>query len=471
MNLISRYDHKPAVIFGTCTRSYIELQDRIARKMELLQKAELTSRRIALDLPDSCTFLEWVIACWGVGHCVMILDQRLTEKEKQLRLQEYRPSVIIRSSNGTNACPAFHDEVHYNIIPCSYPDELYAMNEDFDHTHDHYALVLFTSGSTGLPKQIVRSMNSLQAEWTSYGQEEGAPDDEANVLCLVPVSHTFGLVSAAVHTLISGGTVLFPEAIKAKEIVHTLTMQRITHVYGVAFHYQLLLPELERRMEHISRMPLMVSSGGPLQRQLIDQYADKLQVRLGQQYGMSEVGYIAVDFQGRTPYSVGKISPHIYWNLGDERQIRIHLPCSPYPKRQENWIPEYPFASEGVLLTQDIVDLDDHGYLYLVSRTNDVVSIGGLKVKISEVEHMLKLHANIQDCCVIAVQHPIYGCALEAYIVWEAERAIAFDLLRDWLKNHLADYKIPRKFHAVAHIPTSASGKILKGELLKEYSI
>ncbi|MCG7408931.1 long-chain fatty acid--CoA ligase [Paenibacillus sp. ACRRX] len=475
MKLMTRHDDHSAVQIGSWTQSYAELQSAVNDKMELLQSLDSKTGKVALDLPDSGTFLEWALAAWGSELCIMILDQRLTEAEKQARLLQYRPDIIICSDAGAGIAPAFQLDVPFQVRPCSYEEEAPISNTAQEVEHNHAALVLFSSGSTGIPKLIKRDSAALLAEWSSYSEEDGSPDEHARVLCLVPVSHTFGLVSAVVHTLRRGGTIVFPEMIKPRAIVDIIAEQSITHMYGVAFHYQLLLTELEQRRHALPcKLPLMLCSGGPLPAQLLQQYQDKLHVGIGQQYGMSEVGYIAVDFRALQPGSVGSIASHLSWMIDEEQQLGIQLPCSPYVTQQENWIPHDKASSsaaqpaEGILLTQDVVEMNDSCWLTITGRANDLVSIGGLKVKITEVEHTLRGHPDIHDCCVVALPHPIYGHILEAFIVWGPEQWQSFEQLTHWLKQHLADYKIPRKFRVVEHIPTSAAGKILKGQLMKE---
>ncbi|WP_051287220.1 class I adenylate-forming enzyme family protein [Paenibacillus taiwanensis] len=475
MKLMTRHDDHPAIQVGSWTQSYAELQRAVHDKMELLQSLDNKSGKVALDLPDSGTFLEWALAAWGSEQCIMILDQRLTAAEKEARLQQYRPAVVIGSDTGAGVAPTFQVEVPYQVRLCSEQEEAPDSNTLQETKHHQLALVLFSSGSTGIPKLIRRDRASLLTEWSSYSEEEGSPNEHARVLCLVPVSHTFGLVSAVVHTLRCGGTIVFPEMIKPRAIVDQIAEQSITHMYGVAFHYQLLLTELEQRRHMLpGKLPLMLCSGGPLPAQLLQQYEDKLHVGIGQQYGMSEVGYIAVNFRALHPGSVGSIAKHLSWIIDEERQLGIELPCSPYVTQQHNWIPHQEASSnrvqpaEGILLTEDLVSMDESGCLTITGRANDLVSIGGLKVKITEVEHTLRGHPDIHDCCVIALPHPIYGHILEAFIVWGPERWLSFDQLTQWLKQHLADYKIPRKFRVVEHIPTSAAGKILKGQLMKE---
>jgi|GEM_PF-3128952 len=537
MIIDNRQPERPALRCGGVTVSYGELAGRVADKRSRLEREAAGASRLAIDLPDSFALLEWALAAWTLQTCVLILDQRLTASEKELRLAAFAPDAIIQSAEPPaggllalfrhevadriavhDGFAAFRREASAAVAAEAGPDAggaaraadggfaeaaWYAGDgaahmaggqrergqgqtecmEQTDWVNDGQALqrlepaagqasplpalVLFSSGSTGLPKMIVRTFASLEREWAHYHCEAGAPGADSRVLCLVPVSHSFGMLSATAATLRQGGLVLFAEDPKPQHLLAVLEREAVTHVYGVAFHYQMLARELERRTPELPAKPLLLSSGGPLPAALIAKYGETFGLPLGQQYGMSEVGYIAVDFAGNRPGSVGRLSPHIAAACLEDNQLAISLPQSPYVVEQLNWC-----AGEGpagTLLTQDIVRLDEEGYLYIQSRSNDQVSIGGLKVNLQEVESELNKHPLVKESCVVAYEHAVAGSVLEAFVVWrEPERPGVFAELGPWLRERMADYKVPRRFRAIERIPVSPAGKINKGELIKE---
>lgn len=98
---------------------------------------------------------------------------------------------------------------------------------------------------------------------------------------------------------------------------------------------------------------------------------------------------------------------------------------------------------------------------------NRQVSIGGLKVNLEEVEARLAEHPHIAQCCVVGNMHPVYGTYLEAFVVWNESGELPFTEIKAWLAAGMADYKIPKAISVVQEIPTSPSGKVLRGELIK----
>jgi acyl-coenzyme A synthetase/AMP-(fatty) acid ligase len=445
--------------------TYEALHAKIAEKMFLLNSNTLTGLRIALDVPESFTLIEWTAANWNVGNTVLILDQRLKSEEKELRLKDFSPDMIISNftRKNTSAVSVFEADIpvyleDYNI------ERRYRKGEQEDfHANDWPLLAMYSSGSTGLPKQILRSRCSLEEELIQYGQEPMIPGEDSSVLCLASVSHAFGLLSACIHTLRVGGSIHFPTILNPNELLRQIKQHRITHIYGVLFHFQLLERSLTRLAE-IHSPPLCLSSGGLVPLTLFERY-QQAGVSIGSQYGMSEVGYIAVDISGNKPGFCGPIAEHHRWQLDEDGQFLIDLQNNPYVKEQPNW---QAAEGGGRLLTQDLVSLDSDRHIAIQGRANRQVSIGGIKVNLEEVEQKLSSHPHIDQCCILGVDHPVYGTYLEAYLVWNELGEVPISQLKSWLQEVSADYKIPRTYRVIEEMPMSASGKILRGELLKE---
>jgi 3-hydroxy-4-methylanthranilate adenylyltransferase len=476
---------KKALIFGKQNVRYPELHLRVQQKSEKLSLYKnQTYLKISIDLPDSFTLLEWVIAAWSAYHCVLILDQRLTEEEKQERIKRFQPDLCVQwGSNISRGISSFEGDVKDVIVPYSSLTSEDRLHEAFLHSEkirvgdspyndterfDLPALVLFTSGTTGLPKQIARTFASLRDEWDYYAQFAGAPRSSDTVLCLVPVSHSFGLISASLYTLQQGGTVIYPSSIRAQDVTQIIQDFKVTHVYGVNFHYQLLARFWRKAPPAFSNKPVFLSSGGKLDLKIIKEFKELFGFQIGQQYGMSEVGFISVDFRGDKSGSAGGISKHLKRHIDRDGQLVLHLSQSPYSENESNWEKNGMDSESGYLYTQDVINIDEAGDVFIIDRINQQVSVGGLKVNLNEIEDLLKSHPAVADCAVIARDHDVFGSQLEAFIVLNNMEAVSHIEVRSWLKEILAPHKVPRFIHTIDEIPYSSTGKKLRGKLVKE---
>ncbi|MFD2670779.1 class I adenylate-forming enzyme family protein [Marinicrinis sediminis] len=502
---------KTALQHGNWSRSYEQLSQGIQQKIARLDELDRRVDKLAVDLPDSPALVEWVYAAASRKLTITILDPRLTEADKQLRLQHFGPDAVVSWQREKEAVagsiagfyphaadvlslqpvPSMKSERSAHPVKSAKTDENEKIEKPAEsanqseravessqerpvwETQRDGGMVLFSSGSTGMPKSILRPLKAMERELQVYTAEPGAPDADSRVLCLVPLSHSYGLLSATLSTLLQGGTVYFPERLHPGQIAEQIDKDRLTHVYGVAFHYQLLakgLPERspdDRQADAISNLKLL-SSGGKLPDALITEYEEKFGWRIGQQYGMSEVGYMAVDFYGEGAGTVGPVARHHQISTR-EGELVIHLPSSPYMEPQPNWEPGESDDQQGVLYTQDLVQFDDMDRLIIAGRVNDQVSVGGLKVRLSEIEAAACSHPLVAQSCVVSTEHAVFGTVLTLFVVWEeaCERPMERQL-KDWLASRLASYKVPKRIQTTARIPVSPAGKIIKAELLKE---
>jgi long-chain acyl-CoA synthetase len=118
----------------------------------------------------------------------------------------------------------------------------------------------------------------------------------------------------------------------------------------------------------------------------------------------------------------------------------------------------------------DLGLLDKDGYLFIVDRLKDMVITGGENVYPREVEEILYTREEVQECAVVGLPDREYGERVTAFIVLNKNYELDPDALKMYLKEHLAGYKVPKKYIAVEELPKSAAGKILKKDLRqKEY--
>lgn len=123
----------------------------------------------------------------------------------------------------------------------------------------------------------------------------------------------------------------------------------------------------------------------------------------------------------------------------------------------------------GWLHTGDMGYLDDEGFLFLVSRKDDLIITGGENLYPQEVEEVLYAHPDIQDAAVVGVPHPVRGQVVAAFVVPKAGAPMEFVKIRRFCSERLASFKVPRHVQAVDSLPRNPSGKIVRAELLRRF--
>jgi acyl-CoA synthetase (AMP-forming)/AMP-acid ligase II len=195
-------------------------------------------------------------------------------------------------------------------------------------------------------------------------------------------------------------------------------------------------------------------------------------------YGMTEAGSAyCIMPQGeavKRPGSVGQIAPPALVRIvnADEEpvppdevgEVRMQLPGH---QREYFGDPEATAETwkDGWLITGDLGRLDGDGYLYIVGRSKDVIIRGGNNVHATDVEHVLVRHDAVAEVAVVGGPHPILGEDVVAFVVLHEGAEVDGEALRAYALDQLADYKVPRQFHFVDHLPRNATGKVIKPEL------
>ncbi|MEU8436237.1 class I adenylate-forming enzyme family protein [Streptomyces sp. NPDC029216] len=398
---------------------------------------------VAVQVQPSFTLLWSVFALWSAGAQVMLLDPRLTAAETTRLLELCEPQFHLTSGPAGRAVAGFRDEVE--VVVERRPTGRAAQSG--------HCLLQFSSGSTGLPKVIGRTGRSLLEEVDRFAGLPDMPKRGENLLLLSSLVHSFGLIGGVLHALSTGVTLHFAVRPQPYELLALMAERPVDAVFGVPVHFDLL-----SRAATVPPMPalrLAVSGGEALSSEVFTRFEERYGIRVGQAYGMTEAGIIAVDLTGEhgSP-AVGVPAPGVKTAVV-EGTLRVWLPENPYlhTDRAERY-------ADGWLNTYDRCSVrPGSGVLEINGRADSMVAIGGLKVDLSEVEAVLLEHPAVTEAVVV------FGEAVEAHVV--AKGNLPKRELLDWCRTRLSPHKIPKAFHfSPAALPRTSNGKLIRNREL-----
>ncbi len=393
----------------------------------------------ALRLPPSLGFVVALLACWQQQAQVVLLDHRLTDHEIGLAIARLKPQVLVRAERhgGTAALRGFA-EVEPVAVPLA----------DGQPAATPHALVQLSSGSTGPSKVIARTAADLIRELDCYARLPEFPGEGERVVLLSSVVHVLGLVGGLLNSLHARAPLTVPERMTAAGILAAVTADdRPTTVIGVPFHAELLagatapppLPQLRR----------MVVAGELVRPGLPAAFRSRYGVPLGTMYGMTELGVIATDLTGDLhPWCDPVHGIELDDHLGE---LHIAVPDSPYPGVTDptRW-------SDGWLHTRDAARIDpDTGRVTVLGRRDSQVSVGGLKVDLTEVEQTLAALPEVREAVVV-----FEAGVIEAFLV--GGTGVGADDVQELLARQLAAYKRPRRLSFLDALPRTTTGKLLR---------
>lgn len=318
---------------------------------------------------------------------------------------------------------------------------------------DDIALILFTSGSTGLPKAVYLSNRNLLSNCIAIGQRCFQFADVCGALT-APLHYVLGLNMQMNLMLLNGGTIFLPQAKNIETIVHAIHNPAVNYISGIPMFYRKVVDYCAKRDLFMRHLKYAFIGGAPWNRGLVEQITERLGVVPAATYGLSETspivtfGPMTADGTNR-PYSVGKAIPDVYVRIGEDGEILVKGPNvasavgHPTPQRIDGWFH-----------TGDCGYLDADDNLYITGRIKELINKGGVKINCTLVEQELRRHPEVIDCVVGAVPSTAYGEDIGAVV-------LASSMLDVGDFSFIQAHQRPKVIINLAEFPTlSSSGKI-----------
>ncbi|MFG1649771.1 class I adenylate-forming enzyme family protein [Micromonospora sp. NPDC049275] len=390
----------------------------------------------ALRLPPSLAYVVNLLATWRAGGQAILLDHRLTDHEVDRALTRLTPQVVIaplRTAGG--ALKVFVDVT-----------ESVTRYADLPAVSGH-AVIQLSSGSTGPSKVIGRTAADLVAEVGRYTRIDGVALPGERIILLPSMVHVLGLVGGLLYGLHAGVELVPPQRLSGDAVLAAIAADPTpATVLGVPFHIGLLastrpsgpLPQLRR-----------MTTGGELVPAAVAQaFTDRYGVPLGNMYGMTEVGVIGTDLHGSHRPSITP-APGIEVREADG-ELWVSCPASPYVGLSDptRW-------ADGWLHTRDAGTVDaGSGLVTVRGRLDSQVSVGGMKVDLTEVE------ATVAELPGVAAAVVVWDDGITAYV--QPDGPLSEEMLDKLLAERLAGYKRPRVLRLLDQLPRTTTGKLVR---------
>ena len=347
-------------------------------------------------------------------------------------------------------------------------------------------MILYTSGTTNLPKGVVSTHGNLEAQIAMLVDAwEWSADDR--ILCILPLHHVHGIVNVIGCALWCGASVVFQPKFDPQSVFRsfredglTLFMAVPTIYYKLIAYFDQLSPEEQESLtSSMQAFRLMVSGSAALPVSVMERWQVLSGHRLLERYGMTEMGMaISNPYHGeRRPGHIGQALPGVTVRLVDENNLVVpDGDAGEIQVKGANVFHEYwkkpnatreTFTEDGWFKTGDIAILDD-GYYRILGRSSvDIIKSGGYKISALEIEEVLRTHPQIRDCAVVGIPDDEWGELVVAALIPAGAEVLDTDLLDPWIRERLPAYRIPRRYLVVEDLPRNAMGKVTKKEVRK----
>jgi len=450
--------------------------------------------RVAVLAHNGVEYFDVQFACARTGAICVLLNWRLTVTELEYIVNDSSPMLLVHDASFTEPAEELQRRCSIGTllaIDGGTPDSPYeAVLAGYDGrpveravlTHDDVITIMYTSGTTGLPKgaMITHGMNFWNC--VNLGVPAGVGLDTVH-LNVLPLFHTGGLNCYSNPVLHAGGTVVIQQAFEPAETLRILgdPGQGITHFFAVPAPYQFMMQHPDFGDTDLSRLRIAGVGGAPCALAIMERWMER-GVLLAQGFGMTETSpacifldpgdalrkigstgkalmhtefrIVAEDGTDAGPDEVGELwvaGPNItpgYWNRPDATADSF----------EGRW-----------LKTGDAARIDDEGFVYIVDRWKDMYISGGENVYPAEVENVLYQLPEVAEAAIIGVPHERWGEVGLAVIAVKPGATLDRAAVVEHCVERLAKFKVPNDIAIVEQLPRNATGKVLKRELRAQF--
>jgi long-chain acyl-CoA synthetase len=342
------------------------------------------------------------------------------------------------------------------------------------------AVLMYTSGTSGLPKGVILTYGNLQSDVDSAIQHARL-EHKHRFLGVIPLFHSFGMTAMMLAPIQLAATVTYMARFSAVGALKAIREQQISLMFGVPSMYAAILRLKDAKPEDFQSIYAMISGGEPLPEAVLLGFQQRFGTTVFEGFGLTETSPVVslnVPKDNR-PGSVGRPVPGAEFKLvdddgnvvapGQSGEVWVRGPM--IMKGYHNLPVETAavLTPDGYFKTGDLGRFDSDGFLYITGRKKELIIVAGEKATPREIEDVLMRHPSVGDVAVLGKKDPSRGEVVVAFVIPKEGQTIPVDQLRDFCRDQgLMQWKIPREIFVVEDLPRSPTGKVLKRVLAEK---
>ncbi|MEE9404474.1 MAG: AMP-binding protein [Algisphaera sp.] len=448
-------------------------------------------QRVGILLPTSGAFPIALLGCWLARKTPVPLNYLLSQSELDHVVADSDIDLIVTAGKmvegikdlgvdlaalpNTPSLLKMEDLKFTGMPPLIWPPKL---------ADDEIAVLLYTSGTSGKPKGVMLTEGNLRCNIDDAIAHAGLRDVDV-FLGVLPQFHTFGLTVLTLLPLYMGGSVVYTARFNPRKLVKLIKKHQAQIMVAVPSMYGALMAVKKATPEDFASLKFVISGGEPLPAAIHDGFRDKLGVTILEGYGLTETSPVtnwATPTRNRL-HSVGPSFPRVRNVIVDEQDNVLGvdaegeiLICGPSVMKGYHNLPELTaqvmieldvpgLGRQRCFRTGDIGKVDADGYLFITGRKKEMLIIAGENVFPREIEEVLNRHPDVHASAVIGRADGTRGEVAVAFVELEEDSEFDEKALRQYCRDGMAGFKVPKDIRLLDKLPRNPTGKIQRREL------
>lgn len=463
----------------------------------LQQSGVRVGDRVGLLMSNSWQFIVNVFAISKLGAVVVPINNFLKEDEIAYILNDSQTSLLFISAKFVDQAKDLLGKTNVNKIiwveGCPIENErnidyskIFAhprvVTDAYAATLEDTAVIIYTSGTTGKPKGAMLSFKNIFSNCAGSLHLMGAKKRQLPMICYLPMFHAFTFTANMILPIYTQSSIVVVKSISTKKdfkyLLKQLLLKRCPYFTGVPEIYNAMAKaDLPWYFHWFHNVKGFISGAAPLSDEVSLKFAKSFKRGvLLQGYGISECSPIVscnnpsenrIGSVGRplAGYQVKIFDEQMHeLPVGEMGEICVKGDCvmQGYYNRQRETAEA---IIDGWFKTGDMGKIDADGYIFIMDRKKDLIIHKGMNIYPREIEEVLYTHEKINACAVVAMKDKECGEVPIAFIELRENETSTEQEIKDFLKPHIAVFKMPRKVIFMDKLPRNATGKILKREL------
>jgi len=325
--------------------------------------------------------------------------------------------------------------------------------------------IMFTSGTTGEPKGVMHTSNTILCSMPTLTERLGLSSDDV-IFMPSPFGHSIGFCYGIMMSLYLGARLVTMDAWDPEKAVAIMERHGVTFMFGATPFVSDIVnfPGIDQRK--LDRFRIFLTAGAPIPPALVDQGKSVLSASIVSGYGMTELGLassiLPADLD-RGRETGGKALPHVELRVaGEELQCRGSSLFVGYHGRPDL----YDVDSDGWFATGDLASMDEDGYIRIVGRSKDIIIRGGENIPVVEVEYIIHEIPQVIEVAIVGMPDERLGERSCAFVTLHEGQDLSLDQVTEYLESrNLARQYFPEKLVVIEKMPTTPAGKLQKFKL------